>query len=682
MRPKEAKVRAKQLRTLLRYYDHNYYVKNVSLVTDAVYDELITELIEIEKAFPTARSSNSPTQRLTGGISNEFKEFHHHTPMLSIKTVLNKVTDAVEVFQKEVEKKLIKLDLLPPWQDVVVIPELKYDGLALNLVYENGSLVGAGTRGDGLIGEDVTANARVIPTIPLKLLTEAPARLEVRGEVLMYHDAFNALNAHCMASGIEPYKNPRNAAAGSLRQLDPAVTKKRHLRFVAYGFGENTNIDATTQYEVLQRLSKMGFSVHYSEEELKFLEPTSDIKKLMQFKQTIEANRKSLPFDIDGVVYKVNLLRFQKQLGITGREPNWAIAHKFAAEEAVSTILNISLQVGRLGTITPVANIKPVYVGGVTVSNITLHNQDEIDRKDIRIGDSVVVRRAGDVIPEIYKVLPELRPSVAKPYRIIEHLSNCPVCNAEIEREDGKAAYRCTGSYHCPAQQAKLIEHYASRPAVKIEGLGEMISEALVRTGLATRIDHLYVLTEEQLASELGLGALVASKLYKQIHEERTQPALSNFIYGLGIPNVGKNTSTNLARQFGTAEALIEMSSEALTDALVSIQDIGLKTASSIVSYLDEGGREIIKNLLKYVKPVQQAPLAVTGKTFVITGSFGGVKREDLKLRLETAGHRVTGKVTPKVDYLLVGDSAGSKLSDAVKFGVKTISLEELNAVI
>lgn len=681
MNIKEAKIRVKRLQQLIRMYDQSYYNENTPIITDAAYDALFQELVALEETHPSLKSTSSPTQRLNITPSSQFMDFKHGVPMLSIKTIMHTTANAVANFKTTSETKLEALGILPPWEEVSIVPELKFDGLAVNLRYVDGELCGAGTRGDGVIGEDVTANVRMIPSVPLKLLTEAPALLEVRGEVLMTHAAFKSLNKRCSSLGKELYKNPRNAAAGSLRQLDPSVTKERGLVFVAYGLGASDGFNCKTQFELLTRLRKMGFDIYYDTHMLAKLRPTPAVASLVDFKRLIEKRREKLPFDIDGIVYKLNNLSFQEALGITGREPNWAIAHKFQAEEATSIIERIVLQVGRLGTITPVAEITPVNVGGVTVSRVTLHNQDEIDRKDIRIGDTVVVRRAGDVIPEIVRSLTELRHGESKPYKIHHHLSKCPCCGSKVVREDGKSAYRCTGSYNCSAQQAKLIEHYASRTAMQIDGLGEVTAEQLVQNAIATRIDQLYHLTVDDLIQG-GVGRATSEKIIHQLYNVRVRPELKDFIYALGIPGVGENTASSLAKYFGSIENLIGTDDAALEQLLISIKDIGIKTASLIMLYLEEGGREIIRNITSIVKPMPMNKgnenTTLLGKTFVITGSFS-TSREEIKKRITEASGRVSAKVSIGTTYLIAGDAPGTKLQHALKIGTPVISLEEFD---
>lgn len=681
MSPKQVKHRIKALIQAIQEYDRAYYVNHTSLVPDAVYDQIFSELVNLENEYPKYRSPTSPTQRLTVKAT-AFKTFKHQEPMLSIETVLHVEKDAVEAFKKKTEVELERLGLLPPWEEVNIIPELKFDGLALNLRYEHGELVAAGTRGDGLEGDDVILNAKAIKTIPLRLLTEAPAVLEVRGEVILPHDAFKALNERSVASGGEAYKNPRNAASGLLRQLDPKVTMASKLRFIAYGTGYWSDNEARTQYETLTRLRSMGFDIFYTEDMMPQITPTSSVDALKGFKETIQERRSLLPFDIDGIVYKLNSRKFQEALGVTGRCPNWAIAHKFPAEEAITTVESVSLQVGRLGTITPVANVAPVFVGGVTISNITLHNQDEIDVKDIRIGDSVVVRRAGDVIPEIVGVVLSLRPTGAVPYKIADHINHCPCCGSPIEREEGKAAYRCTGGFSCSAQQAQLIEHYCGKRAMSIDGIGAVTAEKLVESKLATRVDQLYLLTEPLLVEHAKMTWAAAGKTLAEILS-KNRPLLQRFLFALGIPSVGEGTSQRLAKHFGSISKLLALSSEELLAELVRIDDIGLKTASSIVQYLDQGGRFIINNILKHVQPIDYVSSGtLRDQAFVITGSFGDVSREVIKQQITSAGGKVTGKVTPKTNYLVVGDNAGSKLKDAQALGTPTITLEELQQLL
>lgn len=672
----KTKLRLIQLRNLIRQYDVAYYINNNPALTDSAYDSLFRELLAIETEYPESITADSPTQRLTVKRVDTFGQMKHLKPMLSIKTVLSDEKEPFERFDKATTTKLAMAGELMPWDVVGYIPEFKFDGLALNLLYKKGVLTQAGTRGDGYIGEDVTANARTIRSIPLRLMNKAPEILEVRGEVMMPLSSFERLNQAMIANGEAPFKNPRNAASGALRQLDPKETAKRQLIFVAYGIGYNSDISKDgNQYKTLLGLKQMGFDIFYHADFMQAsMRAVKTAKQIYGFYDQVLTCRSKLPFEIDGVVYKVNSFKQQEVLGDKGREPYWSIAHKFPAEEVVTVIEEIVLQVGRLGTITPVAVVKPVYVGGVTVTNVTLHNQDEIDRKDIRIGDSVVIRRAGDVIPEIVTVIESLRPENTKSYRITDYVKVCPVCGSPVEREEGKAAYRCTGSHSCSAQRARLIEHFASRRAMDIEGIGEVLAESLSSKRLVTRIDQLYTLSLDDLVAA-GVGQLDANKIYKQLHETKVTPSLNRFIYALGIPNTGEGTAKRLADHFGDISSVMK----ATESDFLSIKDIGPFTAKSLYDYFQQDGQTIVNNLLLTIKPESITKLSdrLTGLTFVITGSFNGISRLEIKALIEKHGGTNASKINSKVNYLIVGESPGSKLKEAGRYQATCLSLEE-----
>ncbi len=674
----ETKLRLVQLRNLIRQYDVAYYINNNPALTDSAYDSLFRELVTIETEHPDCITPDSPTQRLTTKRADAFKQMKHLKPMLSIKTILSDEKAPFERFDKTVTDKLTLAGELLPWNVVDYIPEFKFDGLALNLLYRKGVLVQAGTRGDGYTGEDVTANARTIRSIPLRLLNKAPDTLEVRGEVMMPLSSFDQLNAELLTNQEPLFKNPRNAASGALRQLDPAETAKRKLVFVAYGIGYHSEVNHdNNQYKTLLDLKQMGFDVFYHSDFMRaHMHKVTTPSQIYAFYDRVLSNRSKLPFEIDGVVYKVNSFRQQEVLGIMGREPCWSIAHKFPAEEVTTVIEKIIIQVGRLGTMTPVAVVRPVFVSGVTVTNVTLHNQDEIDRKDIRIGDTVVIRRAGDVIPEIVKVVLELRPEQSVSYRILDHVQTCPSCGSPVEKEEDKAAYRCTSTYACPAQQARLIEHYASRRAMDIEGIGEVSAEVLVTSKLVTRIDALYACDVAALQAA-GLGEASANKIFQQLHVSKAAPELRKFIYGLGIPSVGEGTAKRIAVRFKTIDNFLATADEL---SLLSIPDIGPYTAKAVMIYLSGEGRSIITNLLQYVKP--QSPLntengVLKGLYFAITGSFNNVSREEIKKLIEKHGGTVSASVSAKVNCLIVGESPGTKVKEATEIGALCLSLDE-----
>lgn len=660
------------IRRELRQHDYAYYVFDKPEVSDAIYDQLFQELRDLEARYPELISADSPTQRLAD-LPVLGDSMHHGVPMLSIKTILSTAIDPIRTFKDSVLRRLTEANITVPRNMLEIYPEYKYDGLAVNLRYEHGALVQAGIRGNGSYGEDVTPNARAIKNIPLVLLTECPGVLEVRGEVLMETEVFKKLNQEIEAKGSTGFVNPRNAAAGSLRQLDPKVTADRHLRFIAYGIGHHVDFNLPkTQSELIVKLGKMGFTVNRHQ-------PTSEISCLEDFYNMIRTEgRQHLPFEIDGIVYKVNALAYQAKLGYTGREPNWAIAYKFPAEQQYTVLKDIALQVGRLGTITPVGILEPVFVGGTTVSNVTLNNQDEITRKDVRIGDTVIIQRAGDVIPELVGVVLERRPQDSVPYRIEDHITTCPACGKPIVREADKAAYRCIGGSSCPAQQVQLILHYVSRKGMDIDGIGEVFAEAMIEAGY-TQIEHLYLLTVDDL-ERLGVAPANAAKVLYEIKETKASPELRNFIFALGIPNVGENTSKNLASYYGTIDAFVN----ATEQELLAIDDIGPTTAKSIIQYLSQPGHGSIDAIVPFlkIKPIQLKGDRLKGLTFVITGSFSEISREDLKKEIDSLGGKVTGKVTQKVNYLIAGESAGSKLTDAQKFGIQVLSYDQYQALV
>lgn len=669
------KLKIQQLRNQIVLYDYSYYVNNQPEVDDAVYDQLFQELIQLEKEHPDLVDKNSPTQRLSVNRNKSFGSMRHLKPMLSIKTILSDAVNPIEAFMSSVHERLMVYKNIPPWEEIELYPELKYDGLAINLRYEHGELVQAGTRGDGITGEDVTSNVRTIRNIPLKLLKIAPPLLEVRGEIVMRHQDFNELNARLVQSGEKPLKNPRNAAAGSLRQLDPGITAQRKLHFIAYGIGASEGFSIPqTQEALLHRLKEIGFPT----KEIPWYLNSSNIGNYYGCYDFIQVNRSTLGFDIDGLVYKVNDLKLQELLGVTGREPNWAMAYKFPAEEMMTVVKDIVVQVGRLGTLTPVMVVEPVQVGGVTVTNVTLHNQDEIDRQDVRIGDRVIIRRAGDVIPELVSVLKDMREKDSKPFKITEKCPVCPSCGSEIERIEGNAAYRCTGGSECPAQFGRYIQHFASRLAMDIEGLGEVTAEELAHNLPIKQIDQLYTLTQDKLLKLTSLGPLEAEKLVKEI-QLKVNPPLDRFIYALGIPLIGSSTAKSLAKHFSIEELM-----NAEVDKLLRISDIGAKTTNNIYHYFHGPSKEIVISLLNYITPkgVNKQTGILQDKVFVITGSFGEIKRDTIKQWIEEAGGKVSGSVSVKTNYLVVGESPGSKVKDAEKHQVPIISLNEVQQLL
>ncbi|MBT8514016.1 NAD-dependent DNA ligase LigA [Polynucleobacter paneuropaeus] len=643
--------------------EHAYYVLDAPLLPDIEYDRLYRELLEIEAAHPEWITSESLSQRVGGAALKEFDSVEHVVPMLSLN---NAFEDAELIaFDRRCREGLNV-------KQVDYAGELKFDGLAISLRYENGSLVRAGTRGDGASGEDVTANIKTVRAIPLRLLGKnIPAVLEVRGEVFMYLEDFLKMNQLAAAQGEKEFANPRNAAAGSLRQLDSKITAKRPLSFFAYGLGalEPQGWLPATHEELLNRYVDLGLPVCTERKVLK------SVEDMLAFYHEIEAKRDSLPYDIDGIVYKVNSIAEQNTLGFVSRAPRFALAHKFPAQEALTTVLGIDVQVGRTGAITPVARLAPVEVGGVTVTNATLHNEDEVKRKDVRIGDTVTVRRAGDVIPEVVSVIKERRPKSATEFVMP---SRCPVCDSHIERLADEAVARCSGGLFCGAQRKQALIHFAHRRALDIEGLGEKIVDQLVDQNLVRTPADLYRLGFSALANLERMGEKSADNLIQAINQSRNT-TLARFIFALGIRHVGETTAKDLANHYQSMHALMDASLE----DLLTVKDVGPVVADSIVSFMEEAhNREVIEQLLasgmqlSVEKKVISA--AVVGKTFVLTGTFPSLSRDQAKDLLEKAGAKVAGSVSKKTDYVVAGTDAGSKLSKAEELGITVIDEQKL----
>jgi DNA ligase (NAD+) len=643
--------------------EHAYYVLDAPLLPDIEYDRLYRELLEIEAAHPEWITSESLSQRVGGAALKEFDSVEHVVPMLSLN---NAFEDAELIaFDRRCREGLNV-------KQVDYAGELKFDGLAISLRYENGSLVRAATRGDGASGEDVTANIKTVRAIPLRLLGKnIPAVLEVRGEVFMYLEDFLKMNQLAAAQGEKEFANPRNAAAGSLRQLDSKITAKRPLSFFAYGLGalEPQGWLPATHEELLNRYVDLGLPVCTERKILK------SVEDMLAFYHEIEAKRDSLPYDIDGIVYKVNSIAEQNTLGFVSRAPRFALAHKFPAQEALTTVLGIDVQVGRTGAITPVARLAPVEVGGITVTNATLHNEDEVKRKDVRIGDTVTVRRAGDVIPEVVSVIKERRPKSATEFVMP---SRCPVCDSHIERLADEAVARCSGGLFCGAQRKQALIHFAHRRALDIEGLGEKIVDQLVDQNLVRTPADLYRLGFSALANLERMGEKSADNLIQAINQSRNT-TLARFIFALGIRHVGETTAKDLANHYQSMHALMDASLE----DLLTVKDVGPVVADSIVSFMEEAhNREVIEQLLasgmqlSVEKKVISA--AVVGKTFVLTGTFPSLSRDQAKDLLEKAGAKVAGSVSKKTDYVVAGTDAGSKLSKAEELGVTVIDEQKL----
>jgi DNA ligase (NAD+) len=675
--------RVDALRELLHHHAHRYYVLDEPEIPDAEYDRLFRELQELEAAHPELVTPDSPTQRVGGKVLEGFAKVRHKVPMLSIRTETDIAASGARNFDARVRRELDLAESDPP---VEYVAELKFDGLAISLRYEHGVLVQAATRGDGEIGEDVTQNIRTIGQIPLRLAKDSPAVLEVRGEVYMRRDDFERLNEQQRekiargARGEKTFVNPRNAAAGAVRQLDPHIAHQRPLSFFTYGWGEITppaqgGPSFRTHHEFLQALRAWGL-------------PVSDRTRLAQgpeelvaYHQAVGLERDSLPFDIDGVVYKVNSLALQQQLGFVTREPRWAVAHKFPAQEQLTTVEAIEVQVGRTGKLTPVAKLAPVFVGGVTVTNATLHNEDEARRKDVRVGDTVIVRRAGDVIPEVVAVVPEKRHPHAKVFTMPRH---CPVCGAAAVREEGEVDHRCTGGLFCGAQRKFSILHFAQRRAMDIEGLGEKLVDQLVEGNVIRTVADLYRLGLNALASLDRMAEKSAQNVLAAL-EQSKHTTLPRFLFGLGIRHVGESTARDLARHFGRFDAIMN----AGVDELLEVPDVGPVVAQSIHTFFQQPhNREVVEQLRacgvtwEEGAPAERAPKLLAGKTIVLTGTLPTLSRDEAKDLLEAAGAKVAGSVSKKTDYVIAGAEAGSKLDKARELGVTVLDEDGLRSLL
>ena len=663
--------RVAELHRQLHHHAWRYYTLDDPEIPDAEYDRLFRELQAIEAVRPDLLSPDSPTQRVGGAVLKELVPVRHAVPMLSIRTETDTEASGAEAFDARVRRELGLTDADPP---VVYVAELKFDGLAMSLRYEHGVLVRAATRGDGETGEEVTHNVRTIGQIPLRLPAGVPAVLEVRGEVYMARADFDDLNERqrgkiaAGAKGEKTFVNPRNAAAGAVRQLDSGMAAQRPLSFFAYGWGELSDPAALggSQHAALMQLKAWGFPVAGQ------TTVCSGAAELVAFHRRIGEQRDALPFDIDGVVYKVNDLALQQRLGFVTREPRWAVAHKYPAQEQVTTVLAIDVQVGRTGKLTPVAKLAPVFVGGVTVTNATLHNELEARRKDVRVGDAVVVRRAGDVIPEVVSVLAERRQGEPEPFTMP---ACCPVCGSAAVREEGEADHRCTGGLFCAAQRKQAILHYAQRRAVDIEGLGDKLVEQLVDAGLINTLPDLYRLGFTALAALERMADKSAQNVLDALDKSR-QTTLPRFLFGLGIRHVGEATAKDLARHFGSIDRIMDAS----VDALLQVNDVGPVVAQSIRTFFDQPhNREVVEQLRAAGvswpegEGAQNTPQSLLGKTFVLTGTFPTLKRDDAKAMLEAAGAKVAGSVSKKTDYVVAGEEAGSKLDKARELGVAVI---------
>jgi DNA ligase (NAD+) len=663
--------KVESLRNQIRHHNYQYHVLDEPEVPDAEYDRLVRELQNLEKEYPELVTGDSPTQRVGAEPVKAFGTIRHVLPMLSLDNAFSE--DELNDFHRRVTERLeLEIDA-----ELHYAAEPKLDGAAVSLRYEKGQLVHGATRGDGTTGEDITHNVRTIDAVPLKLLDKGyPTTLEVRGEVFMPREGFKAYNEQAVKNGEKTFVNPRNAAAGSLRQLDPRLTAERPLDIYVYSVGL-TDGGALPNFhsEILDRLQEWGFKVCPDRGVV------SGIKGCLEFYADLGERRNSLSYDIDGVVYKVDRLDYQQALGFVSRAPRWAIAHKFPAEEELTTVRDIEFQVGRTGAITPVARLEPVFVGGVTVSNATLHNMDELHRKDVRVGDTVIVRRAGDVIPEVVKIIPERRP---KRTRIVKAPTNCPVCDSAVFREEGEAVARCSGGLYCAAQRAESLKHFVSRRALDVDGLGSKLIDQLVAIDRVKTPADLYHLTRDELAGMERMGEKSAENLLAAIQKSK-DTTLARFLYGLGIREVGDATANSLAAHYGKLKGVMEADEEGLQ----AVPDVGPVVAARIHSFFAEKhNQDVIKSLIdsgltwKEAKPRQPtADGPLSGKTFVLTGTLSGMSRDEAKEKIQAAGGKVTGSVSKKTDFVVYGDKAGSKLTKAQKLGVETIdgaSLEKI----
>ena len=660
------------LRSQIRHHNYQYHVLDEPEVPDAEYDRLVRQLQDLEKAHPELVTADSPTQRVGAEPIKAFGTIHHILPMLSLDNAFSE--DELNDFHRRVTERLD----LEVGANINYAAEPKLDGAAVSLLYEQGQLIRGATRGDGTTGEDITHNVRTIDAVPLKLMNKGyPATLEVRGEVFMPRDGFKAYNEQALKKGEKTFVNPRNAAAGSLRQLDPRLTAERPLDIYVYSVGMTDGGALPNRHsEILDRLQEWGFKVCPERKVV------SGIQGCLEFYAYMGQRRDSLSYDIDGVVYKVDRLDYQQELGFVSRAPRWAIAHKFPAEEELTIVRDVEFQVGRTGAVTPVARLEPVFVGGVTVSNATLHNMDELHRKDVRVGDTVIVRRAGDVIPEVVKTIPERRP---KRTRIVKAPAKCPVCHSAVVREEGEAVARCTGGLFCAAQRAEALKHFVSRRALDVDGLGSKLIEQLVAIDRIKTAADLYHLERDELAGMDRMGEKSAENLLAAI-EQSKDTTLARFLYGLGIREVGEATASSLAAHYGKLTSIMEADEESLQ----TVQDVGPIVASRIHSFFAEKHNQtVIKSLIdsgltwqETKSSTKAADGPLSGKTFVLTGTLSNMTRDEAKDKIQAAGGKVTGSVSKKTNFVVYGDNAGSKLAKAQNLGVETIDEDALQKIL
>lgn len=657
--PTEIQQEASALRDLINRYNHLYYVNDNPEVTDSEYDRLFKQLQLLETNYPELLTADSPTQRVGGKALAKFSQISHALPMLSLDNVFD--AEDLHAFDQRVRDRLNTTNV----QTYAAEPKL--DGLAISIRYEQGILIQAATRGDGTVGEDVTENVRTIQSVPLKLSGDnVPEVVEIRGEIVMPKAGFEALNKQQIADNKKPFVNPRNAAAGSLRQLDSKITARRPLAMYCYGVGEIQGMDLPkTHHETMQQLAQWGCQISTE------LQQVAGVDGCLTYIKQLGEERDGLSYDIDGVVLKIDDISLQQRLGFVSRAPRWAIAYKFPAQQEMTIVDDIEIQVGRTGALTPVARLQPVFVGGVTVSNATLHNQDEIDRKDVRVGDTVIVRRAGDVIPEVVQVVLSKRPANTVKFTIP---TQCPICQSEVERIEGEAIARCSGGLFCPAQRKEAIKHFASRKAMDIDGLGDKLVEVLVDEGLINDAADLFQLTIEQLSALERMGEKSAANLVESL-EKAKQTKFARFLYSLGIREVGEATARSLASHFLTLDAL-EIADE---QALIEIEDVGPIVAHHVVTFFHQAhNREVIDRLfdagIDWPEEKKQASDSVlSGKTIVLTGTLEQLSRSEAKEKLLALGAKVAGSVSKNTDYVVAGRDAGSKLNKAESLGINVV---------
>jgi DNA ligase (NAD+) len=667
--PKSTAVEIDQLRGELELHNYQYHVLDAPQITDQAYDRMFRRLQDLEQDFPQLVSPDSPTQRVGSAPASHFEPVVHEVAMLSLANAFD--DDEMLDFDRKLRERLEQDG------ELVYCAELKLDGLAVSLLYEAGELVRAATRGDGRSGENITANVRTIKSIPLSLRGDAiPPRIEVRGEVYMEIEALAQLNRAQLKAGAKVFANPRNAAAGSLRLLDSRITASRPLTFCCYGIGQSDGVDLpASQYEQMRYLCDIGFPIS------RLMEQPGSIGDCVEYYRRILATREQLAFDIDGVVFKLDDIALQREAGFVSRAPRWAIAYKFPAQEVMTRLLDVDFQVGRTGALTPVARLEPVAVGGVMVSNATLHNMDEIERKDVRIGDVVILRRAGDVIPEIVAPVVQQRSGELELPKMPSH---CPVCGSQVLQQSGQAAYRCVGGLFCAAQRKEAIKHYASRKALDIEGLGDKLVEQLIEQGLIDSVADLYTLTLEQLSGLERMAEKSAQNLLDALDKSRTT-TLARFIYALGVREVGEATAEALALYFADITTLFDVDVETLQ----RVEDVGPVVADNIRHFFDQReNRDIVERLLQHgvhwpqSDATGQQEQTLVGNTYVISGGLEGMSRDQAASLLKARGARVSGSVSAKTTALIAGESPGSKLAKAEMLGVEIIDQTGFNRLL